>query len=104
MTYALVIDVPAPAAVYDATHAELLRRTDGQVPGLVLHVCRATDGGFQVLEVWTDRAAYERADRDIVAPILAEQAGPVDGAGFVPPTVQEFDVRGLVVPGSGVAV
>ncbi|MFN0281739.1 MAG: hypothetical protein ACKVZ6_07175 [Kineosporiaceae bacterium] len=78
--YAHVVDVPAPAAVYDATHAELLRRTGGHVDGLIVHLCRATDGGFQVLEVWTDRAAYERAERDHVAPILAEQAAATPGA------------------------
>ncbi|MHA6785927.1 hypothetical protein ACVGOW_33765 [Pseudonocardia saturnea] len=67
MTYfAHVVEVPAPAAVYDATHSELLRRTGGHVDGLIVHLCRATEGGFQVVEVWTDRAAFERAEREHV--------------------------------------
>ncbi|WP_433717689.1 hypothetical protein ACQP2Y_26245 [Actinoplanes sp. CA-051413] len=98
--YAHVVDVPAPAEVYDATHAELLRRTGGDVEGLIVHLCRATEGGFQVLEVWTDRAASERADRELVGPILAAQA---PDAPFVPPRVEEFTVRGLVVPAGGIA-
>jgi hypothetical protein len=101
--YAHVVDVPAPAGVYDATHAELLRRTGGHVDGLIVHVCRATEGGFQVLEVWTDRAASERGDRELVAPILAELAEAATGAPYLPPRVEEFAVRGLVIPASDIA-
>lgn len=101
--YAHVVDVPAPAGVYDATHAELLRRTGGHVDGLIVHVCRATEGGFQVLEVWTDRAACERADRELVAPILAAQAEAAPDAPYLPPRVEEFAVRGLVIPASEIA-
>ena len=100
--YAHVVDVQAPAAVYDATHAELLRRTAGHVDGLVVHLCRVTEGGFQVVEVWTDRAAFERAEREHIAPILAEQATAASGAPFSPPRTEEFVVRGLVVPAGGI--
>lgn len=95
--YAHVVDVPAPAAVYDATHAELLRRTGGQVDGLVLHLARATEDGFQVVEVWTDRAACERAEREHVGPILAAHGGAP-----TPPHAEEFEVRGLVLPVGGI--
>jgi hypothetical protein len=105
--YAHVVDVPAPAGVYDATHTELLRRTGGHVDGLIVHLCRATESGFQVLEVWTDRAAYERAERELIAPILAEQTAAASGAAseapFLPPRVEEFAVRGLVIPAIGIA-
>jgi hypothetical protein len=101
--YAHVVDVPAPAGVYDATHAELLLRTGGHVDGLILHLCRETDGGYQVLEVWTDRAACERADRELVAPILAGQAAAAPDAPPFRPRVEEIAVRGLVIPDSGIA-
>lgn len=100
--YAHVVDVPAPAEVYDATHAELLRRTGGQVDGLIVHLCRATADGFQVIEVWTDQAACELAEREHVAPILAEQAAP--GQAIQPPANEEFTLRGLVVPAGGIAM
>lgn len=104
MTYfAHVVDVPAPAAVYDATHAELLRRTGGHIDGLVVHLCRATDAGFQVVEVWTDRAAFEKAEREHVGPILAEQAAAASGAPLPPPRDEEFALRGLAVPAAGIA-
>lgn len=99
--YAVVVDVPAPVAVYDATHAEMLRRTNGTVEGLLVHLCRATDEGFQVLEVWTDRAAYARADREIVAPVLAEVAPIPEGLDVPAPRLEEFAVRGLLIPGTG---
>lgn len=102
--YAQIVDVEGPLAVYDATHAELLRRTQGQLDGLVLHLCRATGTGFQVIEVWTDRAHAERAERDHVAPVLAEQLGTSPGVPDAPPHVEEFTVRGLVVPAGGIAV
>lgn len=98
--YAHVVDVPAPAEIYDATHAELLRRTAGKVDGLVMHLCRATDTGFQVTEVWTDQASFERAERELVGPMLAEQAKDTPPA---PLRAQEFAVRGLVIPGAGIA-
>ena len=63
---------------------DLLRRTGGHVDGLIVHLCRATEGGFQVHEVWTDQAAYERADRELVAPILAEQTTPASDAPILP--------------------
>jgi hypothetical protein len=102
--YAHVVDVPASIDIYDATHAELLRRTGGHVDGLIVHLCRPTGSGFQVVEVWTDGAAYERANRELVGPILAEhaQAAIVPGTPFVPPSVEEFAVRGMVIPGSGI--
>jgi hypothetical protein len=42
VTYAVTIDVHAPAAVYQALHAQLLQRTGGQVDGLLVHLARPT--------------------------------------------------------------
>jgi hypothetical protein len=102
--YATVRDVPAPVAFYDATHTEGLHRTAGQIDGLVVHLCRATDSGFQITEVWTDQAAHDKAHQEILAPILAEQAAAGPGTPSEAPPAEEFTVRGLIVPGSGIAV
>ena len=102
--YGQIVDVAAPTAVYDATHAELLRRSGGHVEGLIVHLSRATADGFQVLEVWTDRAAWERADRELIAPLLAELAASVTGPPFPPPRVAEFPVHGLIVPAADLAL
>jgi hypothetical protein len=101
MTWGMVVDVPAPVEVYDAVHAELLRRTSGAVEGLLVHLARATGTGFQVTEVWESQADHDRYEREVVGPVMAELAGggppALDG-------VTEFDVRGLVLPRAGVAV
>jgi hypothetical protein len=50
-SYSHLINVPVPVEIYDATHAELLHRTAGRVTGLIVHLCRPTDAGFQIHEV-----------------------------------------------------
>ena len=50
-SYSHLINVPVPVEIYDATHAELLHRTAGCVTGLIVHLCRPTDAGFQIHEV-----------------------------------------------------
>lgn len=97
MTYGVVVDVAAPAEMYDALHSEVVRLTEGAVDGLLLHVGRATSDGFQVIEVWTDKEQYDRYNEDVVFPAAARlgegQSGP-------PPEMrtEEFEVRGLVLP------
>ena len=101
MTYGFVMDVPAPIELYDATHAEIRRRAPDGVDGLLLHVCRQTPGGFQVIEVWDSKESSDRANAEIVAPVLAEFS---DGRPPQEPTIEEFEPRGLVVPAAHVAV
>lgn len=102
MTWGFVTDVPAPAEFYDALHAEVAKRTTDVADGLLLHVGRATDAGFQVMEVWESREHYDRYNAEVVGPALAHllqgQAPPP------PPALEEFEPRGLVVPGAGVLV
>ena len=102
MTYGFVMDVPAPIELYDAMHTEVLRRAPDGVDGLLLHVCRQTPGGFQITEVWESKELSDRANAEIVAPVLAELSG-----GQPPPqepTIEQFEPRGLVVPAAHVTV
>jgi hypothetical protein len=101
MTLGVITDVSAPVETYDAMHAAMLQRVGSTFDGLVLHVARPTDGGFQVIEVWESREDYERANREVVGPLAAELL-----RGQAPPAsvVTEFEVRGLVLPRAGVAV
>ena len=101
MTWGVLTDVAAPAEVYDAVHARLLERTDGRAEGLLVHLARGTDTGFQVVEVWESKDHFERYRTEIVGPLLAEVSG---GRPPEPPVATEFDVRGLVLPGAGIAV
>ena len=101
MTWGVVIDVPAPIEMYDAVHAEIRRRVGQAVDGLLVHLSRPTEGGFQVIEVWESREDFAHYDTDIVGPIAAELSGsgPPDSAAQ---EVTEFEVRGLVIPPGGI--
>jgi hypothetical protein len=102
MAFGFVMDVPAPAEVYDALHAEVNRRSSGPVDGLLMHVGRATRDGFQVIEVWETREQCDRFNEDVVLPALAQltQGQPPLPA----PPREEFEPRGLVVPSAQLVV
>lgn len=99
MTYGVVVDVAAPVQAYDAMHAELLKQV-GPVEGFLLHVGRATPGGFQIIEVWESKELYDRFNEDVLVPLMARLAG----ADAPHPSVQEFEPRGLVIPRGDVMV
>ena len=103
MTWGLITDVAAPAQVYDAMHARVLDRTGGTADGLLVHLARATETGFQLVEVWESKDRFERYQAELVGPLLAEMTGD-DGPPGEAPAATEFDVRGLVVPAAGIAV
>ncbi len=102
MTYGFVMDVPAPIQVYDTLHAEIGRRTTSRVDGLLLHVGRATRDGFQVLEVWESKEQCERFTTEVLEPALVQTTGGQPPPGQ--PAKEEFEPRGLIVPGAHVAV
>jgi hypothetical protein len=101
--YGVITPVPAPAEMYDGMHAEMVRRVGASVSGLLVHVGRATTGGFQTLEVWESKEHYERANAEIVFPLLRELAGdqPMPS---IEQSAEAFDVRGLVIPSGNVLV
>ena len=103
MSWGVITDVAAPAEVYDALHARVLDRTGGRADGLLVHVARATDTGFQIVEVWESKHHCERFEAEHVGPLLEEMSG-ADAPPGDEPVATEFDVRGLVVPRAGVAV
>jgi hypothetical protein len=74
VTYAVSIDVHAPAAAHQALHAQLLERTGGQVDGLLAHLARPTADGFQVVKVWDTKASYDHHNDTVIAPLTTETA------------------------------
>ena len=98
MTYAISADVAAPVEMYDAMHAEVVRRSGGSVPGLLVHIGRATATGFQVVEIWESAEDFHQFNVDVVWPVMADLAGDATTA---PPagTTEEFDVHGLILSG-----
>jgi|1185.fasta_scaffold146912_1 hypothetical protein len=102
MTYAFVMDVPAPIEFYDALHAEIARRTPGGVEGILLHIGRATRTGFQVIEVWKAKEEFDRFNAETLGPVLAELSGGQPSA--AQPALEEFEPRGLIIPSAQLAV
>lgn len=99
MTWGVAVDVPAPVELYDAVPAELLRRTDASVDGLLVHLARPTERGFEVLEVWEDGADFERYQAEVTTPVMAELSG---GQPWPAGGITEFEARGLVLPRGGI--
>ena len=102
MPYGFVQDVPLPSEAYVAMHAEIGRRAAGQVvEGLLFHVARPTDRGFQIIEVWDSKEQFQHYDAEIVQPVIAEMSGGRTGP---QPATEEFEPLGLIVPSARVAV
>ena len=101
MPYGFVQDIPLPIEAYVAMHAEIGRRAAGRVEGLLFHLARATDAGFQIIEVWNSKEQFQRYDAEIVQPVVAEMS-----RGQTPPepAMEEFEPVGLIVPSARVAV
>jgi len=101
MTYSFIVDVPAPIEMYDATHAAVAAAAGTAVDGLLVHVGRATDTGFQVLEVWESKQHCDRFNETVVGPAMAALTG---GQPVPPPPITEITVRGLVIPNGGLLI
>jgi hypothetical protein len=90
--YGVITTVPAPVEMYEEIH----RRVGATVDGLLVHVGRATTDGFQTLEVWESKEHYDRANTDIVFPLMRELAGDQPLPSTAPAT-ETFEVRGLTI-------
>src|SRR5215217_5608266 len=97
--YGVITTVPAPVEMYGEIH----RRVGATVDGLLVHVGRATTDGFQTLEVLESKEHYDRANTDIVFPLMRELAGDQP-----PPSIEQateaFDVHGLVIPRGNILI
>ena len=101
--YGVITTVPAPVEMYDGMHAEMKRRTGRTVDGLLVHVGRATPDGFEVLEVWESEEHYDRANTDIILPLMRELVGD-QPAPSIGQATEAFEVHGLVIPGSDILI
>ncbi len=100
MVYGVITHVAAPIEGYDAVHARFLAQTDLAVDGMLVHIGCPDGDGFQVIEVWESKDKFDQFNREVVAPMVAEAGGGAPGDA---PRVEEFEVRGLVVPRGSLA-
>lgn len=87
----------APVETYQGMHAELIKRAGTAIDGLLVHIGRAHPDGFEVLEIWESEEQYDRANVEIVFPLMRELLGDAHDSSMVPQTTV-LDVRGLVIP------
>ena len=102
MTHGLVMKVPASAEFYDALHTEVGQRSTGRANGLLLHVGRVTDDGFEVLEIWESKEKCDRFFAEVVWPAMDAVSGAHARRGE--PVMTEFEPRGLIIPSAAIAV
>jgi hypothetical protein len=101
--YGVVTTVPAPVEMYDRVHAEMLKRAGTSVNGLLVHIGRPTTDGFQTLEVWESKQHYDRANTEIVFPLMRDLAGDQPPPS-IEPAIETFDVQGLVIPNGNILI
>ena len=95
MAYGSVVTVPAPVEAYSALHAEIEKATDGELPdGLMVHIARPVDGGFEVREVWESKALADTYNAEVVWPAMAKMGQDTSGPAPVP---VEFEPAGLML-------
>jgi hypothetical protein len=94
MTYSYTADIPAPIEMYDAMHAAIKEAVGTSADGLLVHIGRGTESGFQVTEVWESKDKFDKFVNEIAGPIMARLSG-----GQAPPGLptNEFELRGLVI-------
>jgi hypothetical protein len=89
--------------MYDALHAEIVRRSGATVDGLLVHIGRPTATGFQVLEVWQSREHFDRYNDQVVLPTVADLTTGQPGAA-PQQAIEQFQVHGLVLDGRNVVI
>lgn len=101
MPYAVIVTMSAPVETYDVLHAELKKVTVGDVRGLLVHIARRAPEGFQLIEVWESKEDLDHYNRELVWPLSA-RLFPDQSPGAQQMVVEEFEVRGLVIPQGGI--
>jgi heme-degrading monooxygenase HmoA len=92
--YSISYQVPAPIEAYDALHAAVTGVTASDGEGLLVHIARPTEQGFEIIEVWESREHFG-AFMENTFPKAAAKLG---GLGAMPaPPMVEFELRGFLV-------
>ena len=72
MTYNIIFDVPAPIEMYDAMHAAVREVVGEEDVGMVAHIARATDAGFEIVE---NPREIEGSPRQLQSGVMAQSRG-----------------------------
>lgn len=101
MPYAVIVTMSAPLETYDVLHAELKKVAVEDIKGLLVHIARPAPEGFQLIEVWESKEDLDHYNQELVWPLSA-RLFPDQSAAAQQMVVEEFEVRGLVIPRGGI--
>jgi hypothetical protein len=91
MAVALILDFKgATLDQYDQV-VEKMDLGGKPAPGGISHWCAATDDGFRVVDVWEDRATFDKFAEEKIGPLSAEAGMPN------PPEITEYPVHNYLV-------
>jgi heme-degrading monooxygenase HmoA len=92
--YSISYQVPAPIEAYDALHTAVkdVTATDGE--GLLVHIARPTEKGFEIIEVWESQEQFGAFITNTLPKAVANLGGMGD---MQAPPIQEFQLRGFLV-------
>jgi hypothetical protein len=89
MSYGEIIRVGAPIEAYQAMHHQIGELLGADVPdGAILHVARATEDGFEVIEVWESKEQADAFKREVLQ-LAVERLGT--GPAGTEPQFLEFE-------------
>ena len=97
MAYGQVVRVGVPIEAYQALHKEITGLQGTSPPdGAILHLARATEDGFEVIDVWESKEQADAFNRDVVGPATAKVGA---GASGPEPQVIEFEPATIITYG-----
>ena len=95
MPHGIIATVPMPIDMYRAVNAKLMEKYgDSPMDGLLVHICRPTSDGFQVIEIWESKQQSDHFQDTMLAPIIDEVSG-----GQAPPRediTEEFETENFM--------
>jgi hypothetical protein len=94
MSYGMIVRVQAPVEIYETAHGAVLEALGGQeAEGLLCHIGRQVDGGFEVIEVWESKEAATKFNDEVVIPAMVRTGVAPDE----PPELTEFEPLDVMV-------
>lgn len=95
MSYGMTVRVQAPVEVYETAHGAVLDAlAGGAAEGLLCHIGRKVDGGFEVIEVWESKEAADKFNDEVVIPAMIRTGVAMPDP---PPDLTEFEVLDVMI-------
>lgn len=95
MSYGMIVRVHAPVESYRTAHAAIVEAMHGmQAHGMLCHIGREVEGGFEVIEVWESKEAADRFNEEVVLPAIVRTGV---SAPETPPELTEFEPLDVLV-------